>query len=389
MLKLIKYLILVMIVGMFFSGCSSKIVYGTFEEEKPFFNKIFNVLESEFEKHNDTSVVLYKYKKGKNDYYGGSYAQIFVDMDKAWGLTYRYMNYYINKRYKVIKIFKISDDYLTSKKKNYQQKYLFIVGDGSVSIAVIRNSYEYRKNVTIEMKTVVRGLTQPYTQYLTKEFNLDYLPAINQTVEYQYEKFKNEKKNKRILNRAAEDRKREASIRSRKAWLGGINEGLSTVSSDWNRINNNNNAFPSTRSTPKRWQDMTENEKQVYAENYKYLKGSEVKKKVSTKQIKSTNTITATYYSRGGTDKVNTSLNGQKVAKVTWDLCFTFGSAKGKCSQRHAYITSYESTKHATNYNTCFQGTDCDSYSKLISATKEYLNAGTGSTIRNFSVQKF
>jgi hypothetical protein len=292
--KLIKYLVLAMIIGLFISGCSSKKVYkySTFKQEKPFFDEMFNEIDNKFQKYKEVSfdyaTNAYEDKDSsgigphkRNNYY----ARKHIDMNWASGVISRYMDIYIKKRFNVIKHFNISSGYLTSRKKTYERLNIYIIGDGSVSLRVFYTNYSGMRGLDIDMETIISDLEKPYTQYLSKDFNKDYLYDINLLIDKEYKSSNRRKEQQREIEDRVEERARVASKRSWNAILGGINAGLSTTTSDWNKINNNINNSTSTRSTPKRWQDMSESEKKVEAENYKYLKASEVKKdKSSIKQ---------------------------------------------------------------------------------------------------------
>ena len=182
---------------------------------------------------------------------------------------------------------------------------------------------------------------------------------------------------------------KEASRRTKNAILGGLNQGVKNWDNDLRKQRSVNHDLM-VPGAPKSWDDMTDYERSTYSsERAVREKINDKKYNKYRERVVKKSSSTFTYYSRGGTDKVNTSYNGKIVAKVTWDVCFNKYTSKGKCSPRHYYISSYEAAKHSTNYNTCLNGTDCDSYSKLISATKEYLNKSRDVTIRNFSVQRF
>jgi len=138
------------------------------------------------------------------------------------------------------------------------------------------------------------------------------------------------------------EKRRAASKRSWNAVLGGVNNALSSTASDYNRINNNINNTASTRTTSKRWQDMSESEKKVEAEKYKYLKASEIKRtdssmnkvevenKVSKKKSENTNNKSTTKSRYGNCYHDCEGLSGKIHDKST-----SAGACEKGCSLRH------------------------------------------------------
>ena len=94
-----------------------------------------------------------------------------------------------------------------------------------------------------------------------------------------------------------------------------------------------------------------------------------------------------TFYHTSGT---NFARDGKELlGEIKYDLCFTQGFSKGKCSSRKLYVYSYKGESYTSaSQSTCEAGTNCDSVDRLVSAKKSKLSSGENA-IKNFNFNRY
>lgn len=100
-----------------------------------------------------------------------------------------------------------------------------------------------------------------------------------------------------------------------------------------------------------------------------------------------------TRYVIGGTNKRQGPLI-KLVGEYTYEVCFTGGISKGKCSLRKEYIYTQEMEEYLAQVrdSSCSDGTQCDSFRRLVSARKASIEKSwgiDGDYIKNFIFQRY
>lgn len=293
----------------------------------------------------------------------------------------------------------------SGKRTSVTNKSYFWLGQGVRAHVYLYKSESIPSNsICLSIDNLTKNdINKAVKQVATKEQYLKILKskrAVERNIAYHQKKG-----NKNQMEGTAAQKERDR--RSWNAYMAGISKGLS----DWNtdmrnqRSRDHDMMMP---GVPKRWEDMTDQERADFGETVVYNKylhkmgespnSTTVNVSVTTTNDSSNNSEQlshklVTRYVIRGTNK-NQGTRMKLIGDYSYEVCFSGGISKGKCSPRKEYIYSQTMEEYLAEVreSTCSDGSKCDSFGRLVSARKGSIEKSLGRDgdyIKSFNSQRY
>lgn len=278
------------------------------------------------------------------------------------------------------------------------------LNDETIVSKFVNSSFKYRSAFTPKQKKHL--VSFGFSEYLINSVQLHTEKVILKD-EMESRIAEAEMEREEAIEREQEARRkaiarREAAERNQanqQMWQG-LSRAIDTAKNQaLNTLNNSYNAIPESRgfSTGAAGENYStninrESQRDIDSIRNEYRAKMErlnAKKATADSNQASKKMLTRYYSSTSRQAKVS---NAKLIGDYSYEICYTGGMAKGKCSPRTGFIFSYpvEAYLAAVSENTCRGGTQCDSFGRLVEARKSFIeDSNQNDDIKNFRSQRY